>query len=392
MGPLEGIKVLDLSAMVSGPVAATILADQGAEVIKVEPIVGEQMRHMGKPFNGVPPTFYSCNRGKKSLAIDLKSIKGKSILERLIKVNDVLIQNFRPGAMSRMGFGEDTVREINQRIIYVSISGFGDNGPYAHQRVYDPVIQALSGATDIQADKKAARPKMFRVIVADKVTALSAAQAITAALLARERSGKGQHIKLSMLDAMIAFLWPEGMSGLVYADSEFDPAKATGAMDLVYETQDGFITAGAVTDAQWQGMCRALNSNELMNDERFFTSLDRIRYADIRKEITAREIEGWKTDDILHRLDSEGVPSAPLLKRTELLDHEQILANDTVLRTKIDGFGEVRQASPPARFSETNSEIKGPAPKLGEHTDEILVSLGFSDGDCQALRNEGVIL
>ena len=129
-----------------------------------------------------------------------------------------------------------------------------------------------------------------------------------------------------------------------------------------------------------------------MNDERFLTSLDRIRHADIRKEITAREIESWKTEDILHRLDSEGVPSAPLLKRTELLDHEQILANDTVLRTKIDGFGEVRQARPPARFSETNSEIKGPAPKLGEHTDEILVSLGFRDGDCQALRNEGVIL
>ena len=392
VGPLEGVKVLDLSAMVSGPVAATILADQGAEVIKVEPKTGEQMRHMGKPFNGVPPTFYSCNRGKKSLAIDLKSVKGKSILEQLITDSDVFIQNFRPGTISRMGFGLEKVREINDRIIYVSISGFGDKGPYAHQRVYDPIIQALSGATDIQADKKASRPKMFRVIVADKVTALSAAQVITAALFARERSGKGQHIQLSMLDATIAFLWPEGMSGLVYADSEFDSGKASGAMDLVYATQDGFITAGAVTDAQWEGMCMALKSEQLMNDERFSTSLDRIRYADVRKELTAIEIERWKTEDILRRLDLEGVPSAPLLKRTELLEHEQILANDTILRQKIDGFGEVRQARPPAIFSETKTEIKRPAPKLGEHTDEILASLGFSDSDCQELRYKGIIL
>ncbi|MAI42030.1 MAG: CaiB/BaiF CoA transferase family protein [Candidatus Azotimanducaceae bacterium] len=392
MGPLEGIKVLDLSAMVSGPVAATLLADQGAEVIKVEPKIGEQMRHMGKPFNGVPPTFYSCNRGKKSLAIDLKSSEGKLILQQLILDSDVLIQNFRPGAIDRMGFGEEAVRAINSKIIYVSISGFGEKGPYAHQRVYDPVIQALAGATDIQADKKAGRPKMFRVIIADKVTALGAAQAITAALFYRERSGKGQHIRLSMLDAMIGFLWPEGMSGLVYAESEFDPAKATGAMDLVFETLDGFITAGAVTDSQWQGMCRALNSDQLKDDKRFATSLDRIRHAEIRKEMTASEIARWKSEDILERLDTEGVPSAPLLKRTELLEHEQVIANETVLREEIEGFGEVRQARPPARFSATPSEIQAPAPKLGEHTDEILISLGFSNSKRETLRTKGVIL
>ena len=392
MGPLEGIKVLDLSAMVSGPIAATLLADQGAEVIKVEPKIGEQMRHMGKPFNGVPPTFYSCNRGKKSLAIDLKLPEGKLILQQLILDSDVLIQNFRPGAIDRMGFGEEAVRAINSKIIYVSISGFGEKGPYAHQRVYDPVIQALAGATDIQADKKAGRPKMFRVIIADKVTALGAAQAITAALFYRERSGKGQHIRLSMLDAMIGFLWPEGMSGLVYAESEFDPAKATGAMDLVFETLDGFITAGAVTDSQWQGMCRALNSDQLKDDKRFATSLDRIRHAEIRKEMTASEIARWKSEDILERLDSEGVPSAPLLKRTELLEHEQVIANETVLREEIEGFGEVRQARPPARFSATPSEIKAPAPKLGEHTDEILASLGFSNSKRETLRTKGVIL
>ena len=391
MGPLEGIKVIDLCAMVSGPLAATILADQGAEVVKVEPLGGEQMRHMGRPFNGVPSTFYSCNRGKKSLALNLKSDEGKAILRELITASDVLIQNFRPGAIERMGFGEDVVRELNEKLIYVSISGFGEKGPYAHQRVYDPVIQALSGATDIQADKETGRPKMFRVIIADKVTSLTAAQAITAALFCRERTGKGQHIRLSMLETMVGFLWPEGMSGLVYAEREFDPAKATGAMDLIYETKDGYITAGAITDSEWQGMCKALNREDLIEDERFATSLDRVRNSDLRKQMTADEIVNWNSAELLARLDRESVPSAPLLKRTELMEHEQIIVNETVLRQEIEGFGEVRQARPAARFSETPSEIGVPAPKLGEHTDEILSSLGFDDHKLKALRTSGIV-
>jgi crotonobetainyl-CoA:carnitine CoA-transferase CaiB-like acyl-CoA transferase len=391
MGPLEGIKIIDLCAMVSGPLAATMLADQGAEVIKVEPLGGEQMRHMGRPYNGVPSTFYSVNRGKKSLALNLKSEEGKAILRKLIAESDVLIQNFRPGAIERMGFGEDVVRELNKKIIYVSISGFGEEGPYAHQRVYDPVIQALSGATDIQTDKETGRPKMFRVIIADKVTSLTASQAITAALFSREKSGRGQHIRLSMLETMVGFLWPEGMSGLVYAEREFDPARATGAMDLIYQTKDGFITAGAITDSEWRGMCNAVGREDLIEDERFATSLDRVRNSELRKQITADEIAKWNSAEILGRLDRETVPSAPLLKRTELLDHEQILANDTVLRQEIEGFGEVRQARPAARFSETPSEIGAPAPRLGEHTDEILVSLGFDHLQLEVLRTKGIV-
>jgi len=153
MGALSGIKVVDLTSMVSGPVAATILADQGAEVVKVEPLHGEQMRYLGPSDQGTPPTFFSCNRGKQSIAVDLKSEAGRTILWRLIEQADVLIQNFRPGAMARMGFSDEDIRSKNPGIVYVSISGFGEAGPYADQRVYDPVIQALSGATDIQADR-----------------------------------------------------------------------------------------------------------------------------------------------------------------------------------------------------------------------------------------------
>ena len=195
MGPLEGVKVLDLTGMVSGPVGAMMLADQGAEVIKVEPITGELVRHMAAPHNGVKPVFFSCNRGKKSIALNLKSEEGKKILFKLAAEADVFMQNFRPGAVDRMGIGEKTIREINNKIIYVSISGFGNKGPYANSRVYDPVIQALSGATDIQADRETETPKMFRIIIADKVTALTSAQAVSSALYAREKNGKGQHIE-----------------------------------------------------------------------------------------------------------------------------------------------------------------------------------------------------
>ena len=379
MGPLTGLKVLDLTGMVSGPVAAMMLADQGAEVIKVEPVNGELVRHMAAPHNGINPVFFSCNRGKKSIALDLKSEEGKKILLKLASEADIFMQNFRPGAIERMGFGEDVIRKLNEKIIYVSISGFGNRGPYANSRVYDPVIQALSGATDIQADRETGRPKMFRIIIADKVTALTTAQAISSALYAREKHGTAQHIELSMLDCMISFFWPEGMAGIVYAENEIDVRKLQGSQDLIYQAEDKYITAGAVSDAEWKGMCKALKREDLIDDERFATPAGRVANAQIRKEITGEEIAKWKSSEILKRLQEEGVPSAPLLDRMELLDNDQILANESILRVNIDGFGEVRQARPAARFSKTPSELSRPAPKLGEHSFEILSSLGFDD-------------
>ena len=391
MGTLDGIKVLDLTAMVSGPVAAMMLSDQGAEVIKVEPLHGEQMRHMGSLHNGVTAIFYSCNRGKKSIAIDLKAEAGKGVLTDLIRDTDVLIQNFRPGAMERMGFGEEAVRELNEKIIYVSISGFGEQGPYAHKRVYDPVIQALSGATDIQANRETRKPAMFRIIIADKVTSITAAHAITSALFYRERQGKGQHIKLSMLETMLAFFWPEGMGGLTFAEHEYDVTIGQGTMDLIFEAQDGYLTAGAISTNEWVGICTALKREDLIEDERFATPQARVQHADLRKQIVAEEIAKWSRDEILARLDEHDVPSAPLLNRMELLDHEQILINETIDRTSYEGFGEVRQAIPAARFSIAPSKIQGPAPQLGEHSREILVALGYDQTRCDMLLDAGVV-
>ena len=252
--------------------------------------------------------------------MDLKSEEGKKILLELAADADVFIQNFRPGAIERMGFGEDVLREINKQLIYVSISGFGESGPYSQKRVYDPVIQALSGATDIQMDRASGRPQMFRIILADKVTSLTAAQAISSALYVREKTGEGQHIRLSMLETMLSFFWPEGMAGLTYGDMEFDVTKLQGTQDLIYETRDRYITAGAISDKEWAGMCRALNREDLIEDPRFKTAGDRFVNVEERKKITAGEIKKWASIEVLERLDTEGVPCAPLLTRMELID------------------------------------------------------------------------
>ena len=388
MGPLEGVKILDLTSMVSGPMGAMILSDQGAEVIKVEPLAGDQLRHMAATHNGVNAPFYSCNRGKKSLAIDLKSEEGKEILNKLVEQSDVFMQNFRPGTIERMGFGYEELKKINPKLIFLSISGFGNKGPYAQSRVYDPVIQALSGATDIQADRDTGTPKMFRIVVADKVTSLTASQAVSSALYAREKTSQGQHIKLSMLDSVIAFFWPEGMTGLVFEENEFDVRKLQGSQDLIYQAKDRYITAGAVSDAEWMGMCKALNMEELIEDERFSTSSARVINAEERKQITGAEIKKWNSEDILERFQAEGVPSAPLLDRMELMHHEQIIANKTILREHYKGFGEVRQAKPAAYFENTPSEITRPAPKLGEHGKEIVLSLGYDEEHLKKLVME----
>ena len=391
MGPLQGIKVLDLTSMVSGPVAAMMLGDQGADVIKVEPTHGEQLRYLGEKHNDITPTFYSCNRNKKSLAIDLKSDAGKEVLWKLIDDADVLLQNFRPGAIERMGFSEEVVRKRNAGIIFVSISGFGEEGPYAHKRVYDPIIQGLSGAADIQANRETGRPGMFRIIIADKISALTAAQAISSALFHRERKGEGQHIKLSMLDATVAFFWPEGMSGLTFAEKEADHKKSFSSIDLIYESSDGYITMSTVSDKEWAGFCTAVGRPELVNDERFATARARRQNIVVRREIAGAEIVKRPTQELLQILDVQDVPCAPILSRQELLDHPQIEESGTVSRQQVEGFGEVRQAIPAARFQLTESTLRLPAPKLGQHSLEILAELGFGERESKELIDANIV-
>jgi crotonobetainyl-CoA:carnitine CoA-transferase CaiB-like acyl-CoA transferase len=379
-GPLAGIRIVDLTSMISGPVATMMLADQGADVIKIEPPDGDLVRLLGPNRAGLTATFISANRSKRSMALDLKQESGMQVLQRLLATADVFVQNFRPGAIERMGLGEDAVRAIRPDIVYVSISGFGEAGPYAQKRVYDPVIQALSGLAAIQKDGSSGRPRMVRTIIPDKTTAVTAAQAITAALFARERSGDGQHVKLAMLDTMVAYLWPEGMTGYTFVGREVPGSRAQLAQDLIFATADGYITTGAVSDVEWQGMCKALERDDWLADERFRTAQDRVVNVQDRLELMAGVLAERPSAEWLQRLDAEGVPCAPVLERHEVFEHEQVKVNQTVSEYDHPVAGRIRQPRPAARFDRTPAEMTRHAPVLGEHSLEILAELGLDAG------------
>lgn len=392
-GPLEGYRVVDLTAMVSGPIATMILGDQGADVIKVErPGQGDLTRGIGAARGGLAPLFTTSNRSKRSLALDLKQPRGLELLRKLVAGADVFVQNFRPGRAERMGIGEAALRELRPDLIYVSISGFGESGPYAHKRVYDPVIQALSGLASIQGDRVTGRPRMVRTIVPDKLTALTAAQAITAALLARERSGRGQHLRLAMLDAMISFLWPEGMARYTFRrDDRGKGAAPKQTRDLVFETADGYITCGTVSDAEWEAFAHCVGHPEWIRDPRFATPAARVAHWDERLELMQEALAGAGTAEWIERLDAADVPCAPILGRRELLTHPQVVANELIVESDHPHAGPMRQTRPAARFGGTPAEIRRPAPLLGEHTDEILEELGVDAGERADLRASGVV-
>jgi len=390
-GPLEGVRVLDFTTMVAGPVATMMLADQGAEVIKIEPPRGDLMRHLSRGRNGMSASFLCCNRNKRSLAVDLKTADGLAIVKKLIATAQVLVHNFRPGAAERVGLGEDAVRAIRRDLVYVSISGFGERGPYAGQRAYDPVIQALSGLEEIQRDRDTGRPRMVRAIIADNTTALTAAQAITAALFARERSGQGQHVRIAMLDAMISYLWPEAMASLTFVGDEIDPSEGDEGPDLVFAAQDRYLTAAALSDDEWAGMCRALNRQDLIDDPRFKTVRDRSIHAVERREIVSAELEKWTASEILQRLLNNDVPSAPVLSRFELLQDRQVQENHILEEFQSEIFGKVRMPRPAARFDRTPAGVRELAPLLGADNAAILGELGYSS-DAIARLTSGRVL
>jgi crotonobetainyl-CoA:carnitine CoA-transferase CaiB-like acyl-CoA transferase len=390
-GAMEGVRILDLTTMVAGPVATMMLADQGADVIKIESPHGDLMRHFSRGRNGMNAAFLSCNRNKRSLAVDLKSADGLEIVKKLIATAQAFVHNFRPGIAERMGLGEEVVRAIRRDIVYVSITGYGTNGPYANQRAYDPVIQAMSGLADIQRDRDTGRPRMVRTIIADYTTALTAAQAITAALFARERTREGQHVQLSMLDAMISYLWPEAMPSLTFIGDETDPSDGEVGPDLVFATQDRYITAAALSDDEWAGMCRALNRQELIDDPRFKTARDRSVNAVERRTITSAELEKWRADEILSRLLANDVPSAPVVSRFELLQDAQVRENHILEEFESEAFGKVRMPRAAARFDRTPATIRAMAPVLGADNAAILAELGYDSGGIARLQSSQVV-
>ncbi|MHC2332864.1 CaiB/BaiF CoA transferase family protein [Bradyrhizobium sp. USDA 4454] len=387
-GPLNGVRVLDLTGVVSGPFATMFLADQGADVLKIEPIGGDITRRSRATIDRAgefSALFISSNRGKRSLSVDVKSDAGRDILARLVAQADVLVQNFRPGTMERLGFGVDELRKRHPRLIYVSISGVGDHGPYVKKRVYDPIVQGLSGFADIQSQPVTNRPQMIRTIVCDKTTAVMTAQAVAAALYAREKSGLGDHIHVAMLDVMISYLWPEGMMQYTVVGKEQTVADPNDRPDLVFKTLDGFLTCGTISDSEWQGFCKASGDPELVKDERFATPTARSLNATARINKMQEYVGQRTTADWLERLDAADVPCAPILRRSEIIENEQVVARGIITEFEQPGVGRVRQPKPAAQFALNQSAIGGPAPRIGEHSREVLCELAYSDAEIEKM-------
>jgi crotonobetainyl-CoA:carnitine CoA-transferase CaiB-like acyl-CoA transferase len=390
-GPLNGVRVLDLTGVVSGPFATMFLADQGADVLKIEPISGDITRRSRATIDKrgeFSALFISSNRGKRSLAIDIKSAAGREVLAKLVAKADVLVQNFRPGTMERLGLGPEELRARHPRLIYVSISGVGETGPYVKKRVYDPIIQGLSGFADIQSQPVTNRPQMIRTIVCDKTTAVMTAQAVAAALYAREKTGQGDHIQLAMLDVMISYLWPEGMAQYTVVGNEAMTADPNDRPDLVFRTSDGYITAGTISDSEWQGFCRATGDPELANDARFATPAARSVNATARINKMQDYIGQHTTAEWLERLDAADVPCAPILRRSEIIHNEQVIARGIIAEIDQPSVGKVRQPKPAARFERNETAIGGPAPRIGEHTREVLMELGYDEAAISRMAEE----
>ena len=391
-GPLEGYRIIDLSTMLSGPWSTSILGDQGADVIKVEvPGVGDFTRSLGGRSNGLPVNFLNINRSKRSVTLNLKHAKGKRALKKLAATADVFVQNFRPGVVERLGIAEPDIREVSPQVVYLSISGFGESGPLAGKPVYDPIIQALSGLTTIQAGSDSERPRLVRTILPDKLTSVVAAQAVTAALLARAKTGKGQHVRLSMLDAVLNFLWASDMGGQTYLDRSLSNQAAASFIDLIYETKDGYITASTMGDKEWAALARAFNRPELLEDPRFKTSALRDRNVNERLSLIQDELKSRTTQEWLEILEREEVPCAPALTRNQVLKHPQIIASEVLKEYQHPVAGRVRQARVAARFDGTPPADPQGAPRLGEHNRQILAELGYSEDEIDDLRDAGAI-
>lgn len=390
-GPLTGIKIVDCSAYITGPMATMILGDQGADVLKVEPLgLGDLMRHVGTGRGGISTLFAGCNRSKRSLALNLRDERGREILRKLAREADVFVQNFRPGVVERLGIDEPALRRLQPRLVYVSISAFGPDGPWSGKPAFDHVVQAASGLAAVQADRETGEPRFVQNAVMDKVTALTAAQAVTAALLHRERSGEGQHVELSMLTSALHFLWPDGMGQDTLLGDGVERRPPISHAYRMIACKDGHLAIAVLTQAQIHGLMRALGRPDFIDDERFSTVNGLLENLEEFEAETAAAAAEIPLAEAVRRFEAEDVPCSPVLAPSEATAHPQVAANEIIQEVEHPAMGRMRLPRPPARFSRSPAAVSRPAPSLDQHGDEVLAGMGLAPAERADLRAKGV--
>lgn len=396
MAPLDGIRVLDFSHHVAGPVCTMILGDLGAEVFKVEPTSGEASRSGGTftvgGEDGLRTSFIANNRNKKSIAIDLKADDGRDIALNLAKRCDVVVSNFRPGTMARLGLDYEYLRELNRRLIYCGISAFGDSGPYQNKHGLDIVLQAMGGLMSLTGDERGGGPVPAGAPVADFVSGVFGALGVLAALQERHVTGLGQRVKLSMLDTVASMLGVRFQQ--YFATKEDIPPLGSGHPQAcpwqTFMAQDAPFVLAVNTDEFWQKLCRAIERPDLAKDPRFLTNAGRVA----NQDTLVPELDRWFRQrprrHWTERLDDEGVPAGPIYRLSDVVSDPQAQVNGTFAELQTD-IGRIPTVSLPVSFSASPDVPLNAPPSLGEHTDATLISIGYSSDDVAGLRRRGVV-
>ena len=390
MKPLEGVTILEFSTMITASFAAMQMCEQGARVIKVEPLnAGDPLRYIGATKGGISSLFANCNRGKEAIRVDIKTEAGQALIREMVPEIDVVIHNFRPGVMDKLGLGSDDLRSLNPRLIYTAISGFGNVGPKSSSPAYDPIIQAQSGITATQGKEE---PAFFRTLICDKITAYTACQAVTSALYFREKTGEGQHIDLSMLDAGLFFIFPDGFQNHTLLDEDVAPQPLL--IDLLYEltaTKDGAVTISAGTADQQMRSLIAMGMEHLLADERFDDMQKLLTNIDVFKSLVAGEYLKYTTDEVIAKMAEADVPCARFLDRDEVLAQEQLQANGSVDVINHPLMGSMRVVKSPPRFGGEVLEPGSPSPDHGQHTRQVLASFSVGETRIEKMFSDGVI-
>ncbi|WOF42032.1 CoA transferase [Sphingopyxis indica] len=387
MLPLKGITVIDLTSVVAGPLATQIMAQQGARVWKVEPPEGDRARLLGAvAAPGFSSAHVALNAGKQSVAIDLARAEGQALLRRLVPHADLLIHNFRPGVMGRLGLGTDALHALRADLVIARISGFGQEGPMAGARAYDPIVQAESGMVSWGEDGPVLAPQW----ICDKTAGLYAAQAATAALVARERSGKGAVVDISMLEAAVAYGWIDLHGDQAFPDS---PSRMPNiaAVYRPWATADGWVVVVMLSQSEFEGWARAIDAPELLADPRFADMTARFLNWDDLRAISAPRIAALTTEKAVARLVAEGVPYGVANRSGALPGHAQLVHDDFVALTDHPQAGTVRRTRAVARFDGARPGLDAHAPRVGEHSRAVLADAGLDPDEIAAAFQTGAV-